>query len=213
MGGNTCREDEAMIATIRESNLFSHAGSGAQLLLADCRPKVNAMANKAGGGGYEVYHGTQLQFLNIANIHAVRDAHRAVEKLCQSAQPRDATWTAAVVETQWLTHLRAVQRFGRDTAARAGAITIPVQNVGVEDDHAASAPAIADVGWALPPGTTCFFENEVNHSLLSRFDSPDEDKYWIPATLEQLVRFANDATPFDQSWSGTVEGYPRCRSR
>jgi hypothetical protein len=112
-----------------------------------------------------------------------------------------------------LTHLRAVQRFGRDTAARAGAISIPVQNVGVEDDHAASAPAIADVGWALPPGTTCFFENEVNHSLLSRFDSPDEDKYWIPATLEQLVRFANDATPFDQSWSGTVEGYPRCRSR
>lgn len=112
-----------------------------------------------------------------------------------------------------ITHLRAVQRFGRETASRAASIDITIQNVGLENDQAASPKAIADVGWLLPAGTTCFFERGVNHSLLSRYDSPDEDKYWIPATLDQLVRFGSDGTPFDQTWDGIVEGYPHCRSR
>jgi hypothetical protein len=53
----------------------------------------------------------------------------------------------------------------------------------------------------------------VNHSLLSRFDSPDEDKYWIPAVLEQAIRFAAEGRNFDRAGSGGVAGYPLCRTR
>ena len=48
------------------------------LLIADCRPRANAMANKAGGWGYENYVGCQLEFLGMHNIHAIRDAYRRV---------------------------------------------------------------------------------------------------------------------------------------
>ncbi|KAL7720032.1 Myotubularin phosphatase domain-containing protein [Entamoeba marina] len=47
------------------------------LLILDCRPQTNAIANRVNGGGYEntsVYTNTNLEFLNIPNIHAVNDA-------------------------------------------------------------------------------------------------------------------------------------------
>ena len=108
MGGNACREDEHLIATIRDCNFYSTNGNITPLLLADCRPKVNAMANMAGGGGYEVYVGTQLQFLNIANIHAVRDSHRKMEALCLNATPADVGWSQAIHDAGWLMHLRTI---------------------------------------------------------------------------------------------------------
>lgn len=110
-------------------------------------------------------------------------------------------------------NLRAVQRFGQETAARAETIAIQVQNAGVVGDGAASPDAIAKVGDALSWGSTCFFPRGVNHSLLSRFDSPDEDKYWIPAVLEQASRFAAEGRSFDRAGSGGVAGYPLCRTR
>ena len=42
----------------------------------DARPKINAVANQAKGGGYEDiehYQNTELVFLDIANIHVMRD--------------------------------------------------------------------------------------------------------------------------------------------
>jgi hypothetical protein len=108
MGGNACREDEHLIATIRDCNFYSTNGNITPLLLADCRPKVNAMANMAGGGGYEVYVGTQLQFLNIQNIHAVRDSHRKMESLCLNATPADVGWSQAIHDAGWLMHLRTI---------------------------------------------------------------------------------------------------------
>ena len=108
MGGNACREDEHLIATIRDCNFYSTNGNITPLLLADCRPKVNAMANMAGGGGYEVYVGTQLQFLNIANIHAVRDSHRKMESLCLNSTPADVGWSQALHDAGWLMHLRTI---------------------------------------------------------------------------------------------------------
>ncbi len=36
----------------------------------------------------------------------------------------------------------------------------------------------------------------VNHSLLSRFDAPFQNKYWIPTIEEKIVRFLNDGQFF-----------------
>ena len=61
MANNTCAQDEAMLAMIRESNVYSRDPSQ-PLLIIDCRPRANALANKAGGWGYESYTGCTLEF-------------------------------------------------------------------------------------------------------------------------------------------------------
>lgn len=56
---------------ILEANLQCH-----KLFIMDARPKINAVANQAKGGGYEDiehYQNTELVFLDIANIHVMRD--------------------------------------------------------------------------------------------------------------------------------------------
>ena len=50
---------------------------GAHLVIADCRPKLNALGNKAKGFGTEDvsnYPGCSLSYLGIANIHTVRNS-------------------------------------------------------------------------------------------------------------------------------------------
>ena len=75
MANNANAADEGLLAAIRAANV--HSRDPSQLLLvADCRPRANAMANKAGGWGYESYAGCQLEFLGMHNIHAIRDAYR-----------------------------------------------------------------------------------------------------------------------------------------
>lgn len=44
-----------------------------RLFILDARPKVNAIANKANGGGYEDYSACDLEFHNIQNIHVMRE--------------------------------------------------------------------------------------------------------------------------------------------
>ena len=44
-----------------------------KLIILDARPKVNAMANMANGGGYEDYPNCELEFHNIQNIHVMRE--------------------------------------------------------------------------------------------------------------------------------------------
>ena len=47
-----------------------------KVLIVDCRPRVNALANRASGkGGYEKakhYPNTELEYLKIGNIHVMR---------------------------------------------------------------------------------------------------------------------------------------------
>jgi myotubularin-related protein 1/2 len=75
-------EDEAIFREL------ANASSGKQrpsLYIFDCRSQANATANQAIGKGYEFesyYPGTQLYFLGIENIHAVRDSHWKLWTLC-----------------------------------------------------------------------------------------------------------------------------------
>lgn len=112
-----------------------------------------------------------------------------------------------------ITNLRAVQRFGTETAGMATRVKARTQILGVEDDASASSPAIAAYGRNVPMASTCFFRAGVSHSLLSRYDNPDEPKPWIPATILQLVRFAADGAFFREDGASTIAGFPRCLDR
>ncbi|KAK6048914.1 phosphoglycerate mutase family protein [Cooperia oncophora] len=72
MTNRKCTEDEWFLKQIVMANADSH-----HLLIFDARPVVNAKVNKAKGGGYEEsYEECSLVFLNIHNIHVVRESVR-----------------------------------------------------------------------------------------------------------------------------------------
>ena len=56
------------------------------LYIVDTRPKINAMANRAGGKGYEseaFYPNTKFVFKGIENIHIMRDSLAKLVETCE----------------------------------------------------------------------------------------------------------------------------------
>lgn len=65
-----CYEDEQLLSAIRATNPRSEF-----MYVVDTRPKMNAMANRAVGKGYEneaFYENIKFQFFGIENIHVMR---------------------------------------------------------------------------------------------------------------------------------------------
>jgi len=80
----------------------------------DARPKVSAIGNVLGPtqGGYEHdYKNTEVRFLNIENIHNMRESWVSLFGLLFKAfSPNydDTRWFAELEDTQWLSHIRTV---------------------------------------------------------------------------------------------------------
>jgi hypothetical protein len=72
------------------SSAYALLPSGVKVII-DARPKLNAIANTAKGGGYETAENYQckMDFLDIENIHVMRDSLKAVFKLCRSTLHSD----------------------------------------------------------------------------------------------------------------------------
>ena len=99
------REDEAYLQTIIDANAQSH-----KLYIMDARPSVNAVANKAKGGGYEMddyYENAELVFLDIHNIHVMRESLR---KLKEMLFPNidEAHYYSNLEATNWLEHIKCI---------------------------------------------------------------------------------------------------------
>ena len=73
-----------------------HNEGRARLFLVDARSKVAAQGNRMMGKGTELvknYDACELVYMNIGNIHALRDAFEDVVKLCQPWALHDSsTW-------------------------------------------------------------------------------------------------------------------------
>eukprot|EP00658_Telonema_sp_P-2_P078541 TRINITY_DN7377_c0_g2_i3.p1 TRINITY_DN7377_c0_g2~~TRINITY_DN7377_c0_g2_i3.p1 ORF type:complete len:599 (+),score=132.52 TRINITY_DN7377_c0_g2_i3:105-1901(+) len=94
--GHQSRDDQEMIAALAATTVGDQP-----MLVLDCRPAVNAYANAVAGGGYENstdYPGIDFQFLDIANIHAVRTAHHQLRQAASSSCPpcsvQASDWTS-----------------------------------------------------------------------------------------------------------------------
>jgi myotubularin-related protein 1/2 len=77
----------------------------------DARPKINAQANQAAGKGFEnpeFYLNSRIRFLDIPNIHAVRNSLERLEELCVGEVTSDAGFLKNVEATKWLTHIRMI---------------------------------------------------------------------------------------------------------
>ena len=80
--GTRCDVEEAMLRWVGTNTCPFNKSKN--LFILDCRPKINAMANACKGGGWESeehYRQTTLEFLDIGNIHVVRESFQGLSRL------------------------------------------------------------------------------------------------------------------------------------
>ncbi|KAJ5069810.1 myotubularin-related [Anaeramoeba ignava] len=106
--------DEKLLKNIRKLN-----SKGFKLQIFDCRPKANAVTNKAKGGGFEntdFYSDCKLTFLGIDNIHVMRGSLKKLIKISQNAVLNDKKWLTKLEETNWFLHLQKIVYWSTVTA-------------------------------------------------------------------------------------------------
>ncbi|RZC37710.1 myotubularin-related protein 2 [Asbolus verrucosus] len=131
VSGKRCREDERYIQLIMDANAQSH-----KMFIMDARPSANAIANKAKGGGYEsedAYQNAELVFLDIHNIHVMRESLRKLKELCYP-NIEETKWLSGVESTYWLKHIKCIL---------AGAVRI----VDKVENHKTSVLVHCSDGW------------------------------------------------------------------
>ncbi|CAI8029271.1 Myotubularin-related protein 2 [Geodia barretti] len=99
------KEDEDYLSAILKANKY-----GKKLYVMDARPKINAYANIAMGGGYELdeaYPNMDFSFLDIGNIHVMRDSLSKLQDICYP-DVDDQRWYSSLEATHWLDHIKTV---------------------------------------------------------------------------------------------------------
>eukprot|EP00127_Corallochytrium_limacisporum_P005127 Clim_evm33s199 gene=Clim_evmTU33s199 len=92
------------------SGISSNAKIDYRMAILDARPKVNAIFNQAIGGGYEntaFYVACSIDFLNIANVHSIRDSYLRLEAVLYQ-DDLESTWLSDLERSGWLQHIRSI---------------------------------------------------------------------------------------------------------
>ncbi|KAM4732682.1 myotubularin-related protein 7a [Anableps anableps] len=101
-----CLEDEQMLEAILRSNPHSDF-----MYVVDTRPKLNAIANRAAGKGYENednYSNIKFQFMGIENIHVMRNSQQKMLEVCELRSPSMSDFLEGLESSGWLKHIKAV---------------------------------------------------------------------------------------------------------
>uniref|UniRef100_A0A4W5LRL6 Myotubularin related protein 8 n=1 Tax=Hucho hucho TaxID=62062 RepID=A0A4W5LRL6_9TELE len=105
-----CVEDEEMLQAISRANPKSTF-----MYVVDTRPKLNAMANRAAGKGYENednYSNIRFQFVGIENIHVMRNSLQKLLEVCAMKSPTMSDYLTGLENSGWLRHIKAVMDAG-----------------------------------------------------------------------------------------------------
>ncbi|XP_076843652.1 phosphatidylinositol-3,5-bisphosphate 3-phosphatase MTMR8 isoform X2 [Brachyhypopomus gauderio] len=105
-----CVEDEEMLKAIAHANPTCPF-----IYVVDTRPKLNAMANRAAGKGYESednYPNIRFHFQGIENIHVMRGSLQKLLELCVLKSPTMSDYLAGLESSGWLRHIKAVMDAG-----------------------------------------------------------------------------------------------------
>ena len=106
--GNTSRADEMYLSAMAAT---SPRKGNKVLVIADARPKLNAIGNRARGGGFEGsnYRNIRYRFWDIGNIHEARSSFNKIAAVAMNAG-NDLSFDAAIADTQWYQHVRSILR-------------------------------------------------------------------------------------------------------
>ncbi|XP_050955376.1 myotubularin-related protein 7b isoform X1 [Labeo rohita] len=99
-------DDEQLLQAIMKSNPVSEF-----MYVVDTRPKLNAMANRAAGKGYENedhYTNIKLQFIGIENIHVMRNSQQKLIDVGELTAPSMSDFLWGLENSGWLKHIKAV---------------------------------------------------------------------------------------------------------
>uniref|UniRef100_A0A8C2G8R5 phosphatidylinositol-3,5-bisphosphate 3-phosphatase n=1 Tax=Cyprinus carpio TaxID=7962 RepID=A0A8C2G8R5_CYPCA len=98
-----CKEDEHYLQTIMDANAQSH-----KLTIFDARQNTVAANHKAKDGGYEnenFYPNMELNFLEIPNIHVMRESLRKLKEVVYPTID-EPHWHSSIDATHWLEYIR-----------------------------------------------------------------------------------------------------------
>lgn len=98
-----CKEDERFLQIIMDANAQSH-----KLTIFDARQSSVAITNKGKDGGYEsesFYPNVELNFLEIPNIHVMRESLRKMKDVVYPTID-EAHWHSFIDQTHWLEYIR-----------------------------------------------------------------------------------------------------------
>ncbi|XP_077598764.1 phosphatidylinositol-3,5-bisphosphate 3-phosphatase MTMR2-like [Stigmatopora nigra] len=100
-----CKEDERLLQMIMDANAQAH-----KLCVFDARNYSVARSNKEKDGGYEnesFYANVELTFLEIPNIHVMRESLRKLKDILYPTIDQ-AHWHTNIDNTHWLEYLRVL---------------------------------------------------------------------------------------------------------
>lgn len=140
VGLNTtrCAEDEKLFQLIADLN-----PSGGKVKIIDARPRLNAVGNRFTGAGYEhseYYIMCDLDFMNIQNIHVVRDSYQKLAKAAWkgssvgSNPSTQQNWFSMLENSSWLSHISEI-------------IKATVISVSLVDEQRATVVTHCSDGW------------------------------------------------------------------
>ena len=114
MGSKKNEFDMNLISCIREKSK--------NLFIYDCRPRLNAIANRLNGGGFENtdhYDNIDLTFCEIDNIHKARNALNSLYSLCLSEKINDNfKFWSSLDGTGWFTFVYLLLRFADEISKK-----------------------------------------------------------------------------------------------
>ncbi|GLH05028.1 Putative phosphatidylinositol 3-phosphate 3-phosphatase myotubularin mtm1 [Gryllus bimaculatus] len=101
-----CMEDEQLLNCILRTNPNS-----SYMYVVDTRPRINAMANRAAGKGYEnenFYENIKFHFLGIDNIHVMRSSLSKLIETCELKAPSMGSFLSGIESSGWMRHIRSI---------------------------------------------------------------------------------------------------------
>ncbi|KAF5279817.1 hypothetical protein FQA39_LY18220 [Lamprigera yunnana] len=101
-----CLEDEQMLNHVLKTNPNSNF-----MYVVDTRPKINAMANRAAGKGYEneaFYENIKFHFLGVENIHVMRNSLTKIIETCEQKNPTMNSFLSGLESSGWLKHIKSI---------------------------------------------------------------------------------------------------------
>ncbi|XP_047620983.1 myotubularin-related protein 8 isoform X4 [Phacochoerus africanus] len=105
-----CIDDELLLEAISQTN------PGSQFMyVVDTRPKLNALANRAAGKGYENednYANIRFRFMGIENIHVMRSSVQKLLEVCELKTPTMSEFLSGLESSGWLRHIKAIMDAG-----------------------------------------------------------------------------------------------------
>uniref|UniRef100_A0A8D8TLR8 Myotubularin-related protein 8 n=1 Tax=Cacopsylla melanoneura TaxID=428564 RepID=A0A8D8TLR8_9HEMI len=100
-----CLEDEQLLNCILGTNPGSNF-----MYVVDTRPRINAMANRAAGKGYEnenFYENIKFHFFGIENIHVMRSSLAKLVETCEAQSPSVNSFLSGLDSSGWLRHVKS----------------------------------------------------------------------------------------------------------